>query len=262
MAREATPLHFGNHERVEEGDLPAAQGKTWLVLAVVDPYAVHAFWEVTQADLGKARSQILDNSGSAQAILRFYEAGSKEGVEDRETTSFDINVDLRPCNWYVHLWSAGKSFCVELGLKGETGRFIPLATSNTAHTPRARPALKVKEQFLRVERGKAGEIIPAPASVRSRGRHRAPVSAAAARVGSAVRSAQPGDSKEVLKAKLAAFYRLRGGRSEPPKIQQPREGITTGRMLAEVGLDPTGVAEDRLITGLSSATLKQSRPER
>jgi len=64
---------------------------------------------------------------------------------------------------YVHLWSPDKSYFVELGFKTEDSQFYPIARSNIAETPRARPAPQSDEHYMLV----AGdydllEAVPAP----------------------------------------------------------------------------------------------------
>src|SRR5208283_277072 len=129
----APAAHFGEHERLEEakyyppapsytlkleeGELPASYGKTRVVMLVVDPNLVHAYWEVAADKLQEVKSQMEDSS---QAVLRFYEA----------STCFDVDVDLGSGNWYVPLWSAGKSYYADLGFRDLDGSFVQLARSN------------------------------------------------------------------------------------------------------------------------------------
>ena len=85
----APAAHFGEHERLEEakyyppapsytlkleeGALPDSYGKTRLVMLVVDPNLVHAYWEVAPDKLQEVRAEPED---SVRAVLRFYEAST------------------------------------------------------------------------------------------------------------------------------------------------------------------------------------------
>jgi len=280
----ATPLaapaaHFGEHERLEEskyyppapseaskleeGELPDSYGKTRVVLLVVDPNLVHSYWEVTPQQLRQAESQIGESS---QPVLRFYGAGE----------SFDVEVDLRSRNWYVPLWSSGKSYYVDLGLRGESGSFARLARSNSVHVPRALPVIEVEERFMRVEAPaqRAETIAPPPyrKPIRPQALRQAPLlrtmPAAAAPYGNpevmidlrgepALQN--PGNSSEILRRKLEEFYALR---DEPLKPEEAPATEANGFEAQRHHPDLTELAETHQAMGLSSASLHQGRPER
>src|SRR5207245_2462389 len=52
--------------------------------------------------------------------------------------------DLHAKNWYVHLWSPGKTYSAELGVNSADREFAPLACSNTIQTPRAWPIAEIE----------------------------------------------------------------------------------------------------------------------
>jgi len=242
----APAAHFGEHERLEESkyyppapsdnlkleeELPESYGKTRVVLLVVDPNLLHAYWEVVPDKLQEA-SQMEDSS---QAVLRFYEASG----------CFDVDVDLRPRNWFVPLWSAGKSYYADLGLRGGDGSFIQLARSNVVHTPQALPTVEVEERFMRVAApGRRAQIVTPPPYRKPRWPY-APlqpletvspaVPAGAGRSGvdlaevppspsapprAATDFATPIDFEEILRGKLAEFYALREWHREPLKPEE------------------------------------------
>jgi hypothetical protein len=107
---------------LEPGELPTSYGRNRLVLLPVDPYLLYAYWELA----GDAPP-----TAGARPVLRFEETPGRP---------FDVEVDLAAGNWYVHLWSAGKSYRAELGVRSEDGAFVSLAHSNTVQTPSAGPA--------------------------------------------------------------------------------------------------------------------------
>src|SRR5262245_66399018 len=87
---------------MDEYNLPRSYGKPRLVLLVVDPYLLHAYWEVATEKLNELQEQ-----AAQQAILRFYR--SKPAYEDAPTDQFDVEVDIQSRNWYVHLWRPEES---------------------------------------------------------------------------------------------------------------------------------------------------------
>ncbi len=285
----AVPVaRFGEHERLEEskyyppspsyapeleeGGLPESSGETRVVLLVVNPYLVHAYWEVAPDKLREAQGRI---EGSVRAVLRFYEASG----------NFDVDIDLEPRNWYVPLWSAGKSYHLDLGLRGGDESFVPVARSNVVHTPRALPTVEVGERFLRVAApGRRQEITPPP--YRKPRRPRVPLrplepvfpafpaaagpsSAELAETPSPPSSGSPSaagfgkraDSAEILRRKLAEFYALREWRPEPLKTEEAPVRDAACPWAEERNPDLTELAEQQQAMGLSSSVLKKGRPE-
>jgi hypothetical protein len=227
---------------LEEGELPESYGETRVVLLAVDPNLVHAYWNVAPDKLREAKSRVGESS---QAVLRFYEAGAR----------FDVDIDLGPRNWYVPLWSAGKSYYVDLGLRGEGGSFVQLARSNVVHTPRAMPVVEVGERFLSVaapER-RAESVPPAPVSPA--------VPAGPGPPGAGLAKAPP-SSEETLKEKLEEFCALRESGREPLKLEQAPVRAPGGRSPEECDRDLTDLAEERQTMGLSSPLPHGGRPER
>jgi len=264
---------FGEYERVEEakffppttappldeGVVPERYGKSRLVLLPVDPYLIHAYWELTPYEAA-ARS---NGTQAQQAVIRFYDTS---GAAEPKGEWFDIEVALEPGNWQVRLWSPQKSYVGELGVRGKDGSFVPLVRSNAVHTPRAWPATPVEEHFvrapgtkpeptaarpplpkraplqpLRLQKGDAPWTIdhaPATAGAASR----APATAEGAATTTRERAIQPrsrtasptpireqpipGGSAELLQKKLAELYAFREAELQAqPEIQHPPPGI-------------------------------------
>ena len=134
--------HQFEYKSSEGSELPAAYGRTRLVVLPVDPYAVRAYWEVTPGAGARAAGRLGECIDQLQAVLRF---------EDRslDVPPFDIEINLAARDWYIPLWSAGKSFGVVLGVRNSTGRFALLASSGVT-TPRAWPRPAVEEEFVKV----------------------------------------------------------------------------------------------------------------
>jgi hypothetical protein len=138
--------------------LPAAYGETRLVLLVVDPYLVHAYWEVAPEKLREAT----ELAKQAKAVLRFYKK-SEPAIEATVPDSFDIEIDLQSRNWYVHLWSPEESLYADLALQRNDGTLVRLVGSQVVHMPRVRPAIAIDQHFMKVEpTERPAETVPAP----------------------------------------------------------------------------------------------------
>ncbi|HTY37315.1 MAG TPA: DUF4912 domain-containing protein [Bacteroidota bacterium] len=122
-----------------------------LVLLPVDPYLIHAYWVISPDSLVEAELMLTKDHKRAYPILRFHDLTHVVFDGSNAHGSFDVRVDLEAHNWYVHLWSPEKSYCADLGLRTEGGRFFPLARSNVAVTPRASVSSSREACYMLVE---------------------------------------------------------------------------------------------------------------
>jgi len=145
--------------------LPKSYGRTTIVLMAVDPYLVHAYWEVAPKEL-EATKRLWDPQ--VQSALRFYDVTGIAFDGTNARACFDVDVQLAAENWYVRLWSPGKSYVVDLGLRRADGSFFALVRSNTAHTPPAAPSMNVDVRYLPIQVGsKVQEMSAAEPPVRA-----------------------------------------------------------------------------------------------
>ena len=97
-----------------------------LVLLPVDPYLLYAYWELSAG---------LPPATGARPILRLHESP----ITSDSSRSSDIDIDLAAGNSYVHLWTPGRRYLAELGLRRPDGTLLILARSNSITTPLACP---------------------------------------------------------------------------------------------------------------------------
>ena len=133
-----------NHE------LPDRYGRTELVLMVVDPLLLFSYWEVTPESLRQAQHALGTEMEGARAVLRFYDISLIHFDGTNAHHTFDIDIGLEARCWYVHLWTAEKSYCADLGFVARTGRFHAITRSNVVHTPRAGVSTRDEERWMRV----------------------------------------------------------------------------------------------------------------
>jgi hypothetical protein len=134
-----------------------------LTLLEVDPWRVHAYWNVAEADLAAARAALGASGLDAPLVLRFADLspGAPEGAAPHPR--FDVEVERARNSWYVGLWRDAKHYLAELGLRVPDGRFVPLVRSNEVVTPRAGPSPELDFRHLEV---RSPRVLPAqrPAS--------------------------------------------------------------------------------------------------
>jgi hypothetical protein len=134
----------------EPGNLPETYGETRIILLPIHPYLIHAYWELTPDDLDQAKRRVGEGYGTAKPVLRFYDITYIEFDRTNAHSYFDVEIDLGTRNWYVPLWSPGKSYIADLGFKRADGEYLAVTRSNVAHTPRAWPSMRVETRYMSV----------------------------------------------------------------------------------------------------------------
>lgn len=134
----------GASPQPDEGphELPARYDETRVVLTVVDPHLVNVRWDLNARHLSRVKRGSARGGRTSFPVVRFHEVIEGPSHAGREVERFDVEIDLGPGNWYVPLWSADRTYFVELGFKTTGGDFYPLARSNTAVVPPSGPAEK------------------------------------------------------------------------------------------------------------------------
>ncbi len=121
-----------------------------VVLLPVEPYLIHAYWDVTCNDIEKAKQRLGDDYGQSQAVLRFYDVTNIIYDGTNAHGFFDVDIDLQSKDWYVNLQRPDKSYFVDLGFKTGDGFFLSVARSSVAKTPCAWPVPKADAHYMLV----------------------------------------------------------------------------------------------------------------
>jgi hypothetical protein len=156
-------------------DFPDRYGLAELVLMVVHPFLLYAYWEVTPESLQESHDALGAEMDGARAVLRMYDISLIHFDEKNAHHVFDIDIGLEARHWYIPVWTAEKSYCADLGFLARTGRFHQIVRSNVVHTPRATVSHRTDEQWMRVrfvrrrkpDPGRQFEFVPPPS--RNRG---------------------------------------------------------------------------------------------
>ena len=130
----------------QKKDLPSSYNKDRLVLMVRDPWWIFAYWEITPQKVEEAKNILKDNFYSSYFALRVYDISNVIFDGTNAHYYFDIPINLEARNWYISLPGDGRSWCVDLGLKGEFG-FYTLLRSNPVHCPSSSPSWITDEEW-------------------------------------------------------------------------------------------------------------------
>ena len=126
-------------------------GETTASLMVVGPYKLHVYWEININDFPELRCQLLNRTLNNKYILRVYDISNIVFDGNNAHYYFDIDVDEDKENCYIDLWSAGCTYCVEVGIKINNREFLPLALSNIVSTPKVLPPGFSIPKWMKVE---------------------------------------------------------------------------------------------------------------
>jgi hypothetical protein len=139
----------------------AERTATRVAAMAVNPYLLHVYWQISDQDLEDIRDALGESLANARPVLRLYDITCIlfDGTNAHQV--FDVEVDIRTMEWNVPIWSADKSYTIDLGYKAPDGRFYRMARSNVVRVPRAEPSPRVAERSLRVERGEIKSLVPA-----------------------------------------------------------------------------------------------------
>jgi hypothetical protein len=129
------------------------------VLLTIDPYWVHAYWEMASHGAPKHPEGLAEERGQARPVLRVYDVTYIDFDGTNSHASFDIEITPQARNWYINLWSPRKSLCAELGTIQPDGTFSPWIRSNIVHTPPAWASPHTEERWMRVSWNQEGQAV-------------------------------------------------------------------------------------------------------
>lgn len=132
----------------EAEDLPPAYGENRIILLVRDPYWIHVYWEISRDVLLGAKKTLKNDWFDAKSILRVYDVTGVDFDGTNANSYFDVDIGGGTDNWYVNTGVPNRTYCVEIGLLSASGRFVMLARSNKATTPRDAPSEVADEEWM------------------------------------------------------------------------------------------------------------------
>ncbi len=149
----------------QDGPLPTSYGRDRLRLLPIDPYQVHAYWELAPQMLSARIGAIAERP---RRILRVYDVTRIDFDGTNANSVLDIELTPEAQNWYFRVQTPGRSLCADLGFLCRAV-FVPLVRSNVAHTPPAEASSTTDERWVRPVRRRSGNLLlpaPAPTGVR------------------------------------------------------------------------------------------------
>jgi uncharacterized protein len=122
-------------------ELPArpsgTPSKDRIILAVNDPYWLHAMWDLSAHSAQRAEAALKQDWYGAKLIIRLCDVTSQDTTSTSETPIRDIPITGDGRNWYINVPQPPRQYRVDIGYLSRRGEFWPVARSNVVTPPKA-----------------------------------------------------------------------------------------------------------------------------
>ncbi|MEN3013601.1 MAG: DUF4912 domain-containing protein [Endomicrobiia bacterium] len=136
---------------LEVRELPKSYGDTKIVLLPKDPWWCFAYWEISENTFSELRNLY---GGNFKLSIRVYDVTNVNNFDGINANKFfDIDIDnINVNNWYINLPEVNRSWCVDLGIKTQDGKFITISRSNIVIMPKFGVSPLTDEQWAILQR--------------------------------------------------------------------------------------------------------------
>jgi uncharacterized protein len=118
-------------------EVPTGYQKDRIVVAVIDPFWLHCYWELTQQSIQRAEAALGPDWHSSKPILRVLDVSAQDTTSTAESILKDIEVQPGNNNWYIQVDQPPKSYRVDIGYISRRGQFFRISSSDIVTTPKA-----------------------------------------------------------------------------------------------------------------------------
>lgn len=108
-----------------------------IVLMVRDAYWLHAYWEIGNRAVIRAKAAMAEQWHTARPVIRVLKSSATASNSAAESIDRDIEIHGGVNNWFIDVNDPPKSFRVEIGYLADSGKFFSVARSNTVTTPKS-----------------------------------------------------------------------------------------------------------------------------
>ncbi len=104
-----------------------------------DPHWTFIWWGITPETMNKMKAEIGEEK-IKKFTLRIYDITDIYFDGKNSHHYFDIEAKGYTDHYYLEIWESNRTYCTEIGFKGEGNKFYPVARSNPLHLPRDHPS--------------------------------------------------------------------------------------------------------------------------
>jgi hypothetical protein len=115
----------------------APMTKDRILLAVSNPYWLHAYWEVSAHSVQRAEAALRQDWHGSRFIIRLFDVTSQDTTSTSETPVKDIIIHGPGNNWYIDVQQPPRMYRADIGYVSRRGEFYVLARSNVVTPPKA-----------------------------------------------------------------------------------------------------------------------------
>lgn len=108
-----------------------------VVLMVRDSFWLHAYWEISNRAVIRAKAAMAEHWHTAKPILRVLRSCASRSTSAAEVVERDIEIHGGVNNWFVDVRDPPQGYRVEVGYLAAEGRFFSIARSNSVTTPKS-----------------------------------------------------------------------------------------------------------------------------
>lgn len=124
-------------------------GDNRLVLMIRDPYWCFAYWDFSEEKQAEISRELL--VGKSKLVLRVYDVTGVAFDGSNAHKVVDVEISQEATNWYINVWAADCSYCVDIGLLYADNHFVTLIRSNIVTTPRDSISNVIDEEWMMVD---------------------------------------------------------------------------------------------------------------
>jgi hypothetical protein len=141
--------------------IPWGYGADRVTAMAVNPSRLYVYWEVTDAAIEAARTQLGAGGAEAWLSLRVYDISGRLFDGTNAHSYFDERVGREVRQWFFEIGKPTSTTCVEIGMKSLEGYFVKIARSGRVDFSRdaPEPAGAVEWLTVRTATGYVGEPI-------------------------------------------------------------------------------------------------------
>ena len=141
--------------------IPWGYGITRVTAMAVDPERLYAYWEITDADLERARAGLPEDADT-RLVLRIFDTTGRIFDGSNAHRFFDVAIQRSDRQWFLTLNRPHSTAVVEVALVGPQGAYAPLARSKPVDFPRREPAPPSEPQWRIAEEVADAGSVPRP----------------------------------------------------------------------------------------------------
>ncbi len=120
----------------DSGKNGSASHRDLLIAEIRDPHWIHVRWQLSQSILDRAEAALGVEWHLALPVIRIFDVTDGEATAGTKSWVADVEIQTETDNWYVPVAESPRSYMLQVGYRGPSGKFFTMARSRKMTTPR------------------------------------------------------------------------------------------------------------------------------